>query len=248
MAIAESFPAANGAAEPTLARRRRPWRRRVLLALGALLATAFVVLVILAGTYQPVHFGDSYGGRFAGLPAGTGLRPVNTFGDATGEIYVPEQSGVFSVLPSIFNNGPETVTIEAVSILSPQDQATAAQGITPWPLIPAGPVRWAFQYPRPGQKGLASGTSAVGVKLPPGQGMVLGIPLRMSGICYDPNGWTGTDVFYVKERFLFFTHWAAIHFQPDLVMNEPSNPGGRGVEPAKYLICPAGTSKTGGNQ
>jgi len=44
----------------------------------------------------------------------------------------------------------------------------------------------------------------------------------MSGICYDPDGWTGTDVFYVKERFLFFTHWVAIHFQ---------------------LICPAGNSK-----
>jgi hypothetical protein len=188
MAVAESVPAANGAAEPSLSRRRRPWRRRVLLALGALLAAAVVVLVILAGTYQPVHFGDSYGGRFAGLPGGTGLRSVNTFGDATGEIYVPEQSGVFSVLPSIFNNGPETVTIEAVSILSPQDQATAAQGITPWPLIPAGPVRWAFQYPRPGQKGLASGTSAVGVKLPPGQGMVLGIPRGARQVSHLPGG------------------------------------------------------------
>jgi hypothetical protein len=248
MAIAESVPAANGAAEPSLSRRRRLWLRRVLLALGALLAAAVVVLWILAGTYQPVHFGDSYGGSFAGLPAGTGLRSVNTFGGVTGEIYVPEQSGVFSVLPSIFNTGPETVTIEAVSILSPQDRATATQGITPWPLIPAGSVRWAFQYSRPGQEVLASGTSVVGVKLPPGQGMMLGIPLRMSGICYDPNGWTGTDVFYVKERFLFFTHWAAIQFQPNLVMNEPFNPGGNDTEPAKYLICPAGTSKPGEKQ
>jgi hypothetical protein len=245
MAIAESFPAANGAAEPSLSCRRRPWLRRVLLALGALLAAAVVVLAILAGTYQPVHFGYSYGGGFAGLPAGTGLRSVNTFGGVTGEIYVPEQSGVFSVRPSIFNTGPETVTIEAVSILSPQEQAFAAQGIAPWPVIPAGPVRWAFQYTRPGQEVLASGTSVVGVKLPPGQGMWLGIPLRMSGICYDPNGWTGIDVFYVKERFLFFTHLVAIYFQPNVVMNEPSNPGGRGVEPAKYLICPAGTSKSG---
>ena len=55
MAIAESVPAANGAAEPSLSRRRRPWRRRVLLALGALLAVAVVVLVILAGTYQPIQ-------------------------------------------------------------------------------------------------------------------------------------------------------------------------------------------------
>jgi hypothetical protein len=156
---------------------------------------------------------------------------------------VPPQSGVFSVEPSIFNNGPKAVTIEAVSILSPQDQAKAAQGISPWPLVPAGPVRWMFQYTRPDQKGPTSGSSAVGVTLLPGQGMALGIPLRMSGLCYDPSGWTGTDVFYVKERYLFFTHWVAVRFQPSLIMHEPSNPGGPGAEPAKDIVCPAGATK-----
>ncbi len=248
MAITESHPARPGGGDPPTAetpgpRRSRRWRRPVLLGLGALLATAVVVLAILAGTYQPVQFGDSYGGSFPGLPAGTGLRDVNTFGAATGQIYAPPQSGVFSVMPSIYNHGPETVTIEAVSILSPQAQANIARGIAPWPLVPAGPVRWMFQYTRPDQKGPTSGSSVVGVSLPPGQGMSLGIPLRMSGICYDPNGWTGADVIYVKERFLFFTHWVAVHFQPDLILHEPSNPSGPGAEPAKDIVCPAGRSE-----
>jgi hypothetical protein len=80
---------------------------------GLLVTTAVVVLAVLAGTYQPLRFGDFYGGDFPGLPHGTGLRSVNTFAGATGEIYVPQQSGVFSVIPSIANDGPLAVTIEA---------------------------------------------------------------------------------------------------------------------------------------
>ena len=68
----------------------------------------------------------------------------------------------------------------------------------------------------------------VGVSLPSGQGMALGIPLQLSGVCHDRGGWTGTDAFYVKERFGFFTHWVAVHFQPGLVMQSPSPPSGPG--------------------
>ena len=174
---------------------------------------------------------------------GTGLRHVNTFGGATGQIYVPPQSGAFSVIPSIYNRGPLEVTIEAVSILSPQQRADAGRDTAPWPLRPAGPVRWAFQYTRPGQPDLPSGRFVAGLVLPPGQGMALGIPLQMNGVCYDPGGWTHTDVFYVKERFLFFTHWVAVSFQPGLILHTPSPPGGPAAEPASELVCPAGTSK-----
>jgi hypothetical protein len=97
-----------------------------------------VVLAVLAGTYQPIRFGDFYGGDFPGLPHGTGLRSVNTFAGAAGEIYVPQQSGAFSVIPSIANNGPLAVTIEAVSILSPQQQADVGQGVAPFPSFPPG--------------------------------------------------------------------------------------------------------------
>jgi hypothetical protein len=109
-AVTESRPAHHDGEPPTAAdaarARRHPWRRRILLSLGLLLTTAVVVLAVLAATYQPIRFGDSYGGDFPGLPHGTGLRSVNTFAGATGEIYVPPQSGVFSVIPSIYNNGP----------------------------------------------------------------------------------------------------------------------------------------------
>ena len=247
MAVTESRPAPHDGEPPAAdgpgRTRRHPWRRRALVAVGALLAAAVVVLAVLAGTYQPIRFGDTYGGDFPGLPHGTGLRSVNTFADATGEIYVPPQSGAFSVIPSIYNDGPLSVTIEAVSILSPQQQADASRGDAPWPLLPAGPVRWAFQYTGPGRPDLPSGRSVAGVSLPSGQGMSLGIPLRLSGVCRDRTGWTGTDVFYVKERFGFFTHWVAIHFQPSLIMHEPSPPNGPGAEPAQDLICPAGVGQ-----
>jgi len=247
MAVTESRPAPHDGEPPAAdgpgRTRRHPWRRRALVAVGALLAAAVVVLAVLAGTYQPIRFGDTYGGDFPGLPHGTGLRSVNTFAGATGEIYVPPQSGAFSVIPSIYNDGPLSVTIEAVSILSPQQQADASRGDAPWPLLPAGPVRRAFQYTGPGRPDLPSGRSVAGVSLPSGQGMSLGIPLRLSGVCRDRTGWTGTDVFYVKERFGFFTHWVAIHFQPSLIMHEPSPPNGPGAEPAQDLICPAGVGQ-----
>jgi hypothetical protein len=130
--------------------RRHPWRRRSLIAAGALLAAAVTVLGVLAGTYQPLEFGGQWstaGGSnyFPGLPSGTGLRSVNTFGERTGQVYVPPQGGVFTVMESIYDNGPKPVTIEAVSILSPQNQAYAAEGESPWPVVPAGPVHWTLQ-------------------------------------------------------------------------------------------------------
>jgi hypothetical protein len=148
----EPAPADGGppSADPPVQRRRHPWRRRSLIALGALLAAAVTALGVLAGTYQPVEFGGQWStasgsNYFPGLPSGTGLRSVNTFGEQTGQLYVPPQAGVFTVTESIANNGPKPVTIEAVSILSPQAQANAADGESPWPLVPAGPVHWALQ-------------------------------------------------------------------------------------------------------
>ena len=146
--------------------------------LGLFLTTAVVVLAVLAGTYQPLRFGDFYGGDFPGLPHGTGLRSVNAFAGATGEIYVPQQSGAFSVIPSIANNGPLAVTVEAVPILSPQQQANVGHGVAPFRLVPAAPVRWAFEYTSPGQPDLPSGRSVTGISLPPDQGCLSGFRCR----------------------------------------------------------------------
>jgi hypothetical protein len=232
MAVTESHARQQGSGEPPVSgsprsRRRHPWRRWIILGIGALLAAAVVVLVLLAATYQPVQFAGA-GGRYPGLPTGTGLRVVSGQ-----QIYVPPQRGVFTIGETIENTGPQAVTVEAVSILSPQEQASGTTDTEPPLLTPAGPVRWTDQIYRPYQKSPVSGRSVVSVSLPPRQSLILGIPLRMTGSCYTSNAWSATDVFYVKERFLFFTHWVAIKFQPSLLLHQPSYPN----EAAKDLIC-----------
>lgn len=241
-------PPADGPGSP--GRRHRPWRRRILLALGAVVTATVVVLALLAALYQPVRFGDSYGGAFPGLPMGTGIRTVNNFGGATGQTYVPQQRGVFTLTESIQNTGPETVTILAVSILSPQQQADdTPAGIAPWPLTPAGTPRWMNpEHTGPnGHIASSSGSFTTSVLLAPGESLNVGIPLRMSGRCYDPADYTGNDVFYVKERFGIFTHWVTVTVDSPWVLHAPYDPGNRTSgpaslpleRPAKDLVCPA---------
>jgi hypothetical protein len=238
MALTKSSVSRPGDGEPPPAdlprSARRSPRRWWLRGLGALLAAAVIVLAVLAATYQPVQFGGAWGGTFPGLPAGVGIRAVNTFGGTTGQTYIPPQSGIFTITESIFNPGPEPVIIEAVSILSPQQQAQAAAGIAPWPLTPAGPVHWMLQYPSPHRSGPVSGASVAGVSLAPGQGLTLGIPLRMPSACYITGSWSGIDTFYVKDRFLAFTHWVAVQVQSPLLLRQPDDAG----VPAQDLTCP----------
>ena len=194
---------------------------------------------MLAGTYQPVQFSGETGERFTGLPTQTGGTFVNTFGGQQGERYIPPQAAPFTIVVSISNAGPEPVTIEAVSMLSPVQQADQARGAAPWPLTPVGRPLW-----RPGHYRLdPAGKPVAGLSLAPSQDIVVGIPVRMSGVCHDPGGFISLDVFYVKERFLFFTRWVAVPFQPGLLMHNPSNPSGPGAEPAQDLLCPAGVTK-----
>lgn len=227
MALAESYPTQQGngeppASDPPGSRRRHPWRRGILLTATALVAVAVVVLGVLAGTYQPIRGGGESGTQFPGLPTGTGLRSVNTFGLDPGQIYAPPQRGAFTILQALSNVGPEPVTIEAISILSPQQQAEEKEGIPAYPLTLAGAVRW---IPAFGHNWPASGRPVAGLSLAPGQDILIGIPLRQSGTCYDPSGWISPDGFYVKERYLTFTHWVTVQFQPALVLHYPSTPG-----------------------
>jgi hypothetical protein len=223
-------PPADGPAG-TARRRHGRWWGWLVAGLSVLLVTAFVVLSVLAGRYQPIQFGGEWGGGLAGLPAGTGLRAVNTFGSQTGEIYVPPQIGAFTQVESIANTGPEAVTIVAVSIVSPQDQVTIANGPPPSPLLPTGQVLGAIEtFTRvPDTIRVAAGLS-----LGPGQVMRIWIPMRLNGTCYVPQSWTEVDNFYVEERYLTFTHWVAVPLGIPLMFLYPEYPG---QVPAKDLTC-----------
>ena len=238
MAVTETTPAPPGDNGSPVAARPGPRHRGRWLLFGfcALLTAAAVVLAVLAGTYQPVQFGNEYGGAYPGLPAGN-LRLVNHFGEDTGQVYAPPQAGVFTLVESLANDGPEPVTIEAVSILSPQQQADAAHGIPAFPVTPAGAVRWRLEDSGFGQTGPVSGNSVAGRSLVPGQPIVVAIPLRQSGRCYDPNGWEQINNFYVEERFGPFTQWVAVPLTAPLLMHTPSDPGN--PEPAVDLVCPS---------
>ena len=213
--------------------RHRAWRW-ALAGVVVLLVAALVVLTVLAGAYQPIQFGGEAGGSFPGLPTATGLQSVNTFGTQQGQLYVPPQAGAFTVVESIANTGPETVTIVAVSILSPEDQQFQHASGPPaaWPLLPAGPVRAMIDTPRP--SGIVR--PAAGLSLGPGQEARIAIPVRLGGPCYERQGFNTADTFYVEERFLTFTHWVAISFATPWLFHQPAYPG---QEPAKYMTCPA---------
>lgn len=220
---------------PAGTRPRHGRRRWALAGVAALLAAALVVLAVLAGAYQPIQFGGTSGVSFPGLPTATGLRSVNTFGLQQGQVYVPPQLGTFTVVESIENTGPQTVTIAAVSILSPPDQQAQhdpwiGTPVAAWPLVPAGPARAMIDTLRP--TGLVR--PAAGLSLGPGQSAQIAIPVRLGGPCYERQGWTTADTFYVEERFLTFTHWVAISFAIPWLFHQPADPG---QEPAKDLTC-----------
>jgi hypothetical protein len=217
MPVSEADARQSGEADPPAGavgtdgdRLRRRWW---LIGLGGLGAACVVVAGVLAGTYRPVGFGGYWGaGSLPGLPTGVGLRDVNVFGMSNGDVYVPPQRGIFTVTESIQNSGSLAVTIEAVTLIRPGQTR-----ISTWPLRTAGQAMYLPEYgPRP-----AMGRRVAGLSLRPGQAIVVGIPARLRSACYVPNGWTGVNVFYVKERFLFFTHWVAIPLGTPLIFHEP---------------------------
>jgi len=238
MAVTESPGTQPGGTEPPAlgppgSRARSPWRRWTPVTLAALVTTALVVLAVLAWTYQPIpYFSGESGGSMPGLPSGTGLRVVNTFGYQTGQLYVPPQRGTFTLVESFENNGPEAVTIEAVTILSPQDQAIIQAGASPPGLMPAGQVLgWIETWRSP----LPSPRPIAGLTLGPGQTMRIGIPVRFSSACYIKGSWSGDVAFYVKEHFLIFTHWVAVPFGTPLLFQGPADP----QVPPQDVACPS---------
>jgi len=157
------------------------------------------MLLILADHYQPLGAGGLTvtGFRFPGMPAGIRPRPVNTFGNLPGELYLVPQRGVMTLSVTLRNNGPMAVTIESVSI----DRQL--------PL--AGQPRYLEVFPS-----TRIGFSAVrgpvdGITLWPGQTIVVGIPVHVPD-CVNKTAtpYRIISSFIVRERFLVFIRTAAI--------------------------------------
>jgi hypothetical protein len=200
-------PAANG---------RQGGRRWWLLLVGLFVAAA-IVLVLMARAYQPLGPGAATSGGLPGQPRPAHARQVNTFGAQNGELFIPPQRGMIGVSVSLGNWGRYAVTIEAVSMSPPGTDL-------PWPLVPAGPVRYWTSAMFGGLRPQA-GRPIVGLSLKPGQGndIYVGIPVRTSS-CYIPGGFTILDSFYVKERFLAFTKWVRVPLLQPLLLNAPADP------------------------
>jgi hypothetical protein len=224
------FPAAKG---------RVRWWRWALLALGLLLVIAVVVRLSSAAVYQPIQFGGSAGGDFPGMP-GDGGRSVNTFAAEQGQIYEPAQRGVFTIVESIVNTGPAVVTIEAVTMVGPQErQGESPSAPAGYPLAPAGQAMWRPVSTGPNVR-LPAGCTfgkpcpVAGLLLPPDQDIQVAMPVRFTFACYDTNSWLGQNDFYVQERSGPFTHWVAIGLAAPYIFHDPAFPD----TPKQDVTCP----------
>jgi hypothetical protein len=227
--VTESDPSMTGGSgrPPPASGRGRGRSWWVLLLAGIVVATVtLIVLVLVAGAYQPVGLGAATSGGLPGLPRPLHARQVNMFGAQTGELFIPPQRGYFGVSVSLGNWGPDAVTIEAVTMTPP------GTGY-PWPLIPAGPVLYwtSIMF-----SDVRHGLPIVGLSLRPGQDndVYVGIPVRTSS-CYIPRAFSVLDSFYVKERFLFFTKWVRVPLLQPLLLNAPADPPN---QPAPETVCP----------
>jgi hypothetical protein len=245
MAISEPDVARYGAGEPpggadAVIRRRVPWRRWLVAAIGVSLLAAVAVLWSLAATYQPVQFGGRSGyGAFPGMPPGAG-QLVNTVGGLQGDIYVAPRRGAFTITESITNAGPKQVTIEAVCAVDYCRTWPPGYALTPYPVTGAGPVKWELQSqlnpPLPGSVAACSYKTPCQLShlsLVPQETVNVAIPVQFAYACFEKGGWSGTDYFYVEERFGPFVHWVRVPYGIPYVYQAPDPPGTPGTS------CPA---------
>jgi hypothetical protein len=211
-------------------RRQSPIHRRWWLWGLAVLGVAcavVAVLAVVASRYQPVSYGSFQASAFPGIPSGNGIRAVNNLGGFHEDLYIPPQRGTFGLFADITNNGTYPVTI--VSVRLPVGS-----------LRLAGPVR----YSMPGMGGSQQIPPPVSrvlhrVVLQPGQEMFLGFPVWMWP-CTAHQGWEGLESFYVKVKYLMFTHTVEVPWGMDgdsLLIRAPGGkPGHKGV------TCAPGTT------
>jgi hypothetical protein len=226
MSVAESNPDGPGSS-PRVApavdgspRKRHWWAW--LLGAGVVALSILGVLLGKAAVYQPISWGGLQA-QFPGMPTGVGIKGVNNFGLLGGDYYVPPQRGVFSFGALIVNNGSRPVIIEAVTPSeSPADD---------YAIWAAGPVLYTTDMGTPGKPRTHILRN---VTVGPGLGIFIGIPLRTQP-CGSTDGWVTDPAFYVKERFLFFTHTVALPWSMHGARLIMHNPGGKPGAPG--TIC-----------
>jgi hypothetical protein len=213
--------------------RHSRWLVRVLGASGVLIVVAVIVCAVLAGTYQPLGVDGEATGPVGGMPP-FAASLTNTFGSEPGQYYVAPRTTPFTIEGTVTNTGPEPVTIIGATIINP---AAPGGSLLAWPLTMAGQAEWYNPENDPAQLPAGCELKACplsGLRLQPGVGVTIALPVRFVSSCYDPNGWTGADRFYVRERFGPFTHWVAIAYSPPYIFHEPGVPNLR----ITGLTCP----------
>jgi hypothetical protein len=199
--------AAETTARPLTGGARAHWRRWIALAALGCVVLA-IALAFWARLYQPLGSGTRLNvepnAPFPGMPAGVRPRPVNTFGNLPGELYLPPQRGIMTLSVLLQNNGPLAVTIESVSI----DPSLPLAG-KPRYLDVTDSVSSMFSAVR----GPVAGTI-----LRPGQTIVVGIPVHVPD-CVNKTStpYEMTSSVLVTERFLVFLRTAAIPIPTPLI-------------------------------
>jgi hypothetical protein len=204
---------------------RRGYKSVWLVGAGVVALAVLGVLLGRAAVYQPLGRGGLVlDAPFPGMAPGVGIKVVNNFALLGGDYYVPPQRGEFSFGLSIQNSGSRPVIIEAVT-------TSVSAADSTYPVRLAGPVLYTTDMGRPGTP---RAHVLRNLTLGPGQGIFIGIPLR-TWPCGQTDGWDTDPAFYVRERFLFFTHMVAVPWSmngAELIMHDP---GGKPGDP--HTIC-----------
>ncbi len=200
--------------------RKTAW---VLTGLSALAVAGLVCGAVAGARYEPLAAGDPYElpiHALAGLPAGRGIIPVNTFGRYRQDIYVPPQRGPFSLFVTVENNGSRPVTIVSVAPPSGLQSAGVARYLAPAPHGEAGRQLWRVLR---------------NYQLGPGDAVEVGMPVR-TWPCAQLDGWENAPDFEVTMRFAAFTRKVPLPWGSSgdtLIMRDQ---GGEPGEPATFCL------------
>src|SRR6266571_8201673 len=190
----------SGVAAVSPARRWRRWLAIAALAVGLVLVATVITGLELGARYQPVGFGNS-GGHLAGHMI---TRQVDNFSPMTGQTYLPPQrpaSGGLYV--SLTNSGPYPVTIVSASLNAPDAQAPVFRQAQP--LRDTGTATY---WPETGVNG--PGARLAGLVLRPVQYILVRLPVTTAGCWMPAKGYAVLSTFWVKVKFLYWTHLVQI--------------------------------------